>query len=175
MMDHFDKKREMVKALQDALKKSAGDEMAKAHPQMVDLTKTNKMQQKTSDSSMMSDGGMADQQPHPMSDEDMAKKQSGQMTSEEEAAMAKQQAAAGYSDGGMASPTDEPEREMMPRTQDADGSADMTALENLPTSPEDDDMEKDDAQQMHNENMEMEDEDNNSSAFDAFMPRKKKK
>lgn len=134
MKDSFDRKREMVQALQEALKKSAGDEMSSAmgHPHMEDLTKTNAMQQKTSDSSKMSDGGMA-------------------------------------------SPMDEPERLLEVPMQDANGSADSEALSNLPTMPEDEDMEKDDMQMMHNEDNEMEDQDNNSSAFDAFMPRKKKK
>lgn len=55
--DGFDKKREMIKMLMDMLKKHASDEVTGPH--MTDMSQTNGMQQKTSDSSMMADGGMA--------------------------------------------------------------------------------------------------------------------
>lgn len=134
-MDHFDRKRGMVKQLLEVLKRSAADEMA-GHPHMTDLTQTNKLQQKTSDSSMMAEGGLAGT--------DMDAK-------------------------------DEPMRVTEPPVQNADGSANEEAIKNLPGPIEDEALEKDEAQALHNENIMDEDEDNNSSSFDAFLPRKKKK
>jgi|SRR6266853_1048832 len=78
-------------------------------------------------------------------------------------------------DGGMPAASDEPgELHSMPE-QSADGSADAEAVANLPGSIEDEGKEKDEMQALHNENIMDEDEDNNQSAFQAFLPRKKKK
>ncbi len=76
-------------------------------------------------------------------------------------------------DGGMAALTDEPE-EVHPADLP---SEDVTnpALANLPTTPDDEEAEKEEMQTEHDDNILYEDQDNNSSAFDAFLPRKKKK
>ncbi len=64
MKDHFDKKREMVAMLMDMLKHNAASEVsgtgdAAGHPHVADLTRTNALQQQTSDSSKMAEGGLA--------------------------------------------------------------------------------------------------------------------
>lgn len=77
------------------------------------------------------------------------------------------------SDGGMASPTDEPMREMPSDLPSENVS--NPALENLPGRVEDEDVEKEEIQAEHDSMIMDEDEDNNSSSFEAFLPRKKKK
>ncbi len=76
-------------------------------------------------------------------------------------------------DGGMAEKSDEPMREMPSDLPSEDAS--NPALENLPGPVEDEDKEKEEIQMEHDVNIMDEDEDNNSSAFDAFLPRKRKK
>jgi hypothetical protein len=81
-------------------------------------------------------------------------------------------------EGGLAdtdmSASDEASRLLETKEQDADGSADAEAIANLPCPVEDEDKEKEDIQALHDENMVDEDEDNNSSAFEAFLSKKKK-
>ncbi len=76
-------------------------------------------------------------------------------------------------DGGMAAVTDEPMREMPSELPSEDVS--NPELSNLPTPPMDEEAEKEEMQTEHDDNILYEDQDNNSSAFDAFLPRKKKK
>jgi hypothetical protein len=87
--------------------------------------------------------------------------------------------AAKMADGGMALDSDEPEEfhmaDELARRQGVDGSSDSTAVSNLPGPIEDEGKERDDEQALHNANMMDEDEDNNQSAFEAFLPRKRKK
>lgn len=162
-MDSFGKKRESIKMLMDMLKKSASDEVQQhglpqttpmgakpeagqhmapdmqkqtkgtmPHPHMVDLTKTNPLQQKTSDSSMMADGGLV---------------------------------------GTDMSMSDEPNRELGPLPPE---DVSNPALSILPEAPQDEQGHEDERQNLHNEDLEHEDEDNNSSSFQGFFPRKKK-
>jgi hypothetical protein len=76
------------------------------------------------------------------------------------------------SDGGMAAVSDEPEREMPSDLPSEEAS--NPALENLPGPVEDEDAEKSEIQAEKNEMAMDEDEDNNSSAFDAFIRKRKK-
>ena len=83
----------------------------------------------------------------------------------------KAMAEGGIADTGM-SASDEPERELEAR----DGaSGDNNALAELPEIPHDDVKEQEDRQDLADKNMEYEDEDNNSSSFEAFFPRRKRK
>ncbi len=76
-------------------------------------------------------------------------------------------------DGGMPSPTDEPERVMESEAEHRPDTTD--ALEVLPEKPMDEQGSEASQQDEHNKENEEEDQNNNSSAFDAFFPRKKKK
>ena len=155
MMDEFESKRGMIQVLMDMLKKNAGDEVGKS----VTLTPvpSSPVADKPHQKDSYSKGGMVD----------LSKPNSDLMQpASEDMKMA---------DGGMPSPTDEPERQLMPRAQNADGSSDSEAVKNLPEHPEDCDAEKEEDQKEHNEELEEDDQYNNSSSFDAFLPRKKKK
>ena len=87
--------------------------------------------------------------------------------------------AAKMADGGMALDSDQPEEfhiaDEMLRRKGVDGSSDADAVSNLPGPIEDEGAERDEDQALHNANLMDEDEDSNQSAFDAFLPRKKKK
>jgi hypothetical protein len=138
MQDGFDKKREMVKMLMDMLKHNAASEVggtgdASGHPHMADLTRTNALQQRTSDSSKMAEGGLA---------------------------------------GTDMSATDEPNRLLEPKGQ-ADSNQDETALGLLAEPPQDEPGQEEARQTLHDENIMHEDEDNNSSSFQAFLKRKR--
>jgi len=150
-MDGFDKKREMIQLLLKSLKHNAVEEMSKGgimpqdlpnetqtpagHPHEQDLTQTNALQQRTSDSSRMAEGGLA---------------------------------------GTDMLASDEPNRLTEPKGP-ADSNQDETALAALSEPPQDEQGQEEDRQQLHDENIEHEDEDNNSSSFEAFLPRKRKK
>jgi hypothetical protein len=87
--------------------------------------------------------------------------------------------AAKMADGGMALDSDEPEgfhmADELARRQGVDGSQDEEAVKNLPGPIEDELGEGEDAQNMSNARLLKDDQDNNQSMFQAFLPRKKKK
>ena len=78
-------------------------------------------------------------------------------------------------DGGMAAHSDEPERMIDPPPQDGDGSANEEAIKNLPGPIKDEEAEEEDSQNMSNARLLEDDQDNNQSAFGAFLSRKKRK
>lgn len=79
------------------------------------------------------------------------------------------------SDGGMAADSDQPERMIDIPPQDGDGSGSAEAVKDLPGPIADEDAEAEDSQNMSNARLMDDDQDNNQSAFNAFLPRKKKK
>lgn len=132
-MDTFDKKREMIQMLIGMLKKSAADEVS-GHPHVADLSQTNEIQQKTSDSSAMAEGGLVGTDMH-------VDDQASRLT--------------------------EPVAPMP-------GAQNEAAVSALPSEIVNDESQKDSRQSKHNENNMDEDEENNSSSFQAFLPRRKK-
>jgi hypothetical protein len=205
MMDGFDKKRQMVKVLQDMLKHSASEEvtgkkglpqttpvgpdvtarhddtpdMAKQtkstmpHPHVTDLTQTNPLQQKTSDSSMMAKGGMVDlSKPHA----DLMQPASNDKCMAHGGMLPEHGPDCHYAEGGLAgtdmSASDEPNRLLEPK---AESDGDNGALGILPEAPQDEQGQEASRQTLANENMEHEDEDNNSSSFEGFFSRPKRK
>lgn len=75
-------------------------------------------------------------------------------------------------DGGMALESDEPERMIDTPPQDGDGNEAVAAL---PGPIKDEEAEAADSQDMSNARLMEDDQDNNQSMFNAFLPRKKKK
>lgn len=78
-------------------------------------------------------------------------------------------------DGGMPAESDEPGHMYKAPEQMADGSADEEAVSNLPGEIEDREGLMDHRQDFHNKSNVEDDQENNESAFQAFLPRKKKK
>ena len=188
--DGFEKKRDMVKLLLDMLKRNASDEVGKgigAERAGVPVSGGNPADEPPA--GLEQTKNIDDHHivaPHDESP-DQHKAPSGNLEHMAPAGSIDhpgrkksfEAGAAKMADGGMALDSDEPEEfhiadEMM-RRQGVDGSADSSAVSNLPGTIEDEGKERDEEQALHNSNMMDEDEDSNQSAFEAFLPRKKKK
>ncbi len=188
-MDQFEKKRGMVKVLTDMLKKNASDEVGGysekkqvTHTPLPKEAPAEKPHMKTSYKAgsgpamapkAMEGTTMGNDQPQGMAKGgmvDLSKPYADSMQPASDTHMA---------EGGMAgsdmSVSDQASRLTEPVSNPSDSAQDEDAVSNLPGAIDDEGAEKDAAQSLHNENMMDEDEDNNSSSFEAFLPRKRKK
>lgn len=166
-MDGFDKKREMVHVLMNMLKKSASDEVQQGLPKTTLLGPKVEAGHGVSPDTQKAHKEGPSGHPHVI---DLTQSNDIQQKTSDNTKMA---------EGGLAGTdmheSDQASRLTEPVTNPADSNQDETALNLLPEAPQDEQGEEAERQDGHNKDIEYDDEDNNSSSFEAFLPRRKKK